>query len=67
MAVQFLLAGEALQDDIYKMTDSNFSHYLQRSAKDDAPGCVNVTGNLRQKWKARVETKFTKPGASTLA
>ena len=29
----------------------------------NAPGCVNAAGKLRKKWQARVETKFTKPGA----
>ena len=31
----------------------------QRSAKADAPGCVNGAGKLRQKWKAKAGTKFT--------
>ena len=36
---------------------------LQGSTNRRAPGCVNAAGKLRQKWKARARTKFTKPGA----
>ena len=40
---------------------------VQRSAKIDAQGCVNDSGKLGQNWKATAVTKFTKPGAPTLA
>ena len=44
-----------------KLTD------IQGSAKRWSPGCVNTAGKARQKWLARAETKFTKPGARLLA
>ena len=36
-------------------------------AKGRAPGCANAAGRGRQKWQAIAGTKFTKPGAPTLA
>ena len=35
--------------------------------KECFPGCENVAGKLRQKWKATAMTKFTKPGKHFLA